>query len=107
MPATDRRIVRIAELDIDPAQLDAYLAFLRDEIRSSVDFEPGVLMLHAVQVRETPNLVRLLEVYDSQSAYEAHIQSPHFLIYKAGTASMVRSLRLIDVDPVLLAAKPG
>lgn len=62
-------------------------------------------MLHAVQLRDTPHQVRLLEVYASLEAYQAHIQSPHFLKYKTGTAEMVRSLRLIDVDPILLGAK--
>lgn len=98
-------MVRLAELEIDPAALEPYLALLREEIDASVAIEPGVLMLHAVQVKEAPHLVRLLEVYASRAAYEAHIQSPHFLKYKVGTAQMVRSLRLIDVDPIVLAGK--
>jgi len=102
---TDSRMVRLAELEIEPASLPDYLTFLREEIAASVANEPGVLALQAVQLRDAPNMVRLLEVYASQSAYDAHIKSPHFLAYKAGTAGMVRSLRLIDVDPIALAAK--
>jgi quinol monooxygenase YgiN len=98
-------MVRLAELEIDPAALPNYLAFLREEIEASVAVEPGVIMLHAVQLREAPHLVRLLEVYASREAYEAHIRSPHFLKYKSATAEMVRTLRLIDVDPITLAAK--
>lgn len=98
-------MVRLAELEIDPAALPNYLAFLREEIEASVAVEPGVIMLHAVQLREAPHLVRLLEVYASSEAYEAHIRSPHFLKYKSATAEMVRTLRLIDVDPITLAAK--
>jgi hypothetical protein len=44
----DGKIVRIAELEIDPEQLEAYRALLAEEIEASVDREPGVLMLHAV-----------------------------------------------------------
>ena len=98
-------MVRLAELEIDPAALPNYLAFLREEIEASVAVEPGVITLHAVQLREAPHLVRLLEVYASLEAYEAHIRSPHFLKYKSATAEMVRTLRLIDVDPIALAAK--
>lgn len=98
-------MVRLAELEIDPAELANYLAFLREEIEASVAVEPGVIMLHAVQLREAPHLVRLLEVYASREAYEAHIRSPHFLKYKSATAEMVRTLGLIDVDPIALAAK--
>jgi quinol monooxygenase YgiN len=103
--AVDGRLVRLAELEIDPAQLTAYLTLLREEIEASVAAEPGVVMLHAVRLREAPHLVRLLEVYASREAYEAHIRSPHFMKYKAGTAAMVRSLHLIDVDPIVLAGK--
>lgn len=99
------RMVRIAEIEVDPALLDLYLELLREEIAASVAIEPGVVMLHAVQLREAPHLVRLLEVYASREAYEAHLQTPHFLKYKLGTAGMVRSLRLLDADPIALASK--
>ena len=101
----DQRVVRIAELEIVPSQLEAYKALLAEEITASIEREPGVLMLHAVSHKAEPHQVRLLEVYASQAAYEAHIQTPHFLKYKSATAAMVAALRLIDVDPILLAAK--
>ena len=99
------KIVRIAELEIDPAQLDAYRALLTEEIEASVDKEPGVLMLHAVAEKERPDQIRILEVYANREAYEAHLETPHFLKYKTGTAGMVRSLRLLDVDPVMMRGK--
>lgn len=43
--------VRIAELEIDPAQVDAYKAALKEEIEASIRLEPGVLSLHAVAVK--------------------------------------------------------
>lgn len=102
---SDDRLVRMAELEIVPAQLDAYLAFLTEEIAASVEREPGVLMLHAVADKLEPHKIRILEVYASRLAYEAHIQTPHFLKYKQGTAEMVAGLRLIDMDPIILAAR--
>lgn len=101
----DQRLVRMAELEIDPARLDAYLAFLTEEIAASVEREPGVLMLHAVADKAAPHKIRILEVYASRTAYEAHIETPHFLKYKAGTADMVVALRLIDMDPIILASR--
>lgn len=98
-------IVRIAELDIDPAELDAYKALLREEIDASVRSEPGVLSLNAVSVKDNPAQIRILEVYADQAAYEAHLKTPHFLKYKNGTAGMVRSLKLIETDPILLRSK--
>jgi quinol monooxygenase YgiN len=100
-------IVRVAELEIDPNQIDSYKALLAEEIEASVRIEPGVLFLHAVSEKGTPEKVRVIECYADQAAYEAHLTTPHFLKYKTQTANMVRSLRLIETDPIALAAKPG
>ncbi|CAN7561646.1 putative quinol monooxygenase [Rhizobium sp. LjRoot254] len=101
----DGKIVRIAELEIDPEQLEAYRALLAEEIEASVERESGVLMLHAVAEKERPEQVRILEVYADRAAYEAHLLTPHFIKYKTGTAGMVKSLRLVDVEPVMMRGK--
>jgi len=100
-------LVRIAELEIDPAQLDAYRTALKEEISTSIRVEPGVLTLYAVSIKDHPNQIRLFEQYASQAAYEAHLQSPHFKKYKSGTQGMVRSLKLIETSPILLGTKAG
>jgi quinol monooxygenase YgiN len=105
MKTNSEKIVRMAELEIDPAQLEDYLVLLTEEIEAAVEKEPGVLMLHAVSVKGAPEKVRILEVYANRQAYEAHIQTAHFLKYKTATAGMVRSLNLVDADPIALSAK--
>lgn len=102
-----RPVVRLAELEIEPAQLDRYLGFLRQEIETSIRTEPGVLTLYAVQLKRDPTRVRLFEMYTDSSAYEAHVASAHFRTYKAGTAAMVKSLVLHEADPILLGTKGG
>jgi quinol monooxygenase YgiN len=99
------RVVRLAELEIDPAKVEQYKAALREEISSSVRLEPGVITLYAVSVKNHPEQVRLFEMYADQAAYESHIQSAHFKKYKAETQSIVRSLRLLETDPILLGSK--
>lgn len=98
-------LVRMVELTIDPARLDAYKAILAEEQRESVRREPGVIMLHSVSLAEHPDRIRLLEVYASQEAYETHLKSHHFLRYKRETSDMVRTLTLLDAKPVLLCSK--
>jgi quinol monooxygenase YgiN len=100
-------LVRIAEIEIDPAQLDAYTTALKEEISTSIRLEPGVLTLYAVSIKDHPNQIRLFEHYADQAAYEAHLQSKHFRKYKSGTQGMVRSLKLIETRPILLGAKTG
>jgi quinol monooxygenase YgiN len=104
-PRSADLMVRIAELEIDPAQLDAYKVILAEEQEASVRLEPGVLMLHSVALADSPTSIQLLEVYANRSAYEAHLRAPHFIKYKTSTETMVKSLRLIETKPILLCAK--
>jgi len=99
------KVVRLAELEIDPAQLNAYKAALREEIETSIRVEPGVLTLYAVTVKGETNQIRLFETYASPAAYQAHLQSAHFKKYKSVTATMVKSLRLIETEPLMLGTK--
>jgi quinol monooxygenase YgiN len=103
-PVQDR-IVRLAELEIDPAQLNNYKAALREEIETSIRVEPGVLTLYAVSVKDHPNQIRLFEMYRDQASYQAHLQTPHFKKYKTRTQQMVKSLTLIETEPILLGSK--
>jgi len=102
---TQRRVVRLAELHIDPAHLDEYKAALRDEIEASIRLEPGVLTLYAVSVKGDPAQIRIFEMYADVAAYEMHLQTPHFKTYKTGTQGMVKSLVLVETDPIVLGAK--
>jgi len=35
--------------------------------------------------KESPSHITLVEIYADENAYQAHLQSPHFLKYKTGT----------------------
>jgi quinol monooxygenase YgiN len=99
------RVVRLAELEIDPAQLEKYEAALREEIETSIRVEPGVLSLYAVSVKGHPAQIRLFEMYASAAAYQAHLETPHLRKYKTETAGMVKSLTLLETEPILLGSK--
>lgn len=99
------RVVRLAELEIDPAQVGDYQAALKEEIETSIRVEPGVLSLSAVSVKGHPTQIRIFEVYADSSAYQTHLQTPHFMKYKAGTRAMVKSLKLVETDPIALGSK--
>lgn len=98
-------LVRIAELEIDPAQLAAYRDALKEEITTAIRVEPGVLTLYAVSVKDQPSQIRIFETYTDQAAYESHLQTPHFKKYKAETQGMVKSLKLIETEPILLGGR--
>ena len=96
-----QRMVRIANLEVDSAQLESYKTLLKEEIETSVRVEPGVLTLYAVYEKQRPTRVTILEIYADSAAYKAHIQTPHFLKYKNGTIKMVKSLEIIETVPLI------
>jgi quinol monooxygenase YgiN len=99
------RIVRIAELEIDPTQLETYKAALREEIETSLRAEPGVLTLFAVSVKDQPAQIRIFETYADEAAYRAHLETTHFKKYKTDTQKMVKSLKLIETEPIMLGTR--
>lgn len=98
-------LVRVARLKIDPAQLDAYKGFVREVGEASVKLEPGVLTLYSASEKENPANITVFEIYADESAYKAHLETPHFKKYKAGTKDMVKSLELMEMVPIALASK--
>ena len=103
--AAERPVVRLAEIAIDPQQIEQYKAALREGIDSALRLEPGVRALYAVSVKDHPDQIRVFELYASEAAYEAHLETPHFRKYKATTQGMVRSLKLVETDPILLGSR--
>jgi len=103
---TQGQYVQVAEIEIDPAQMEAYKAAVREQIEAAVRTEPGVLVLYAVSDKNDPTHVRVFEIYRDTDAYKAHLQSVHFKKYKTTTEKMVKSLKLVQVDPIMLGAKP-
>ena len=52
--------------------------------------------MYALQEKENPCNITILETYASQEAYRSHIASAHFQKYKQGTLHMVKTLQLLD-----------
>jgi quinol monooxygenase YgiN len=98
-------VVRVAELEIDPAQIENYKAAVKEEMETSVRIEPGVLAIYAVAEKDNPSKLRFFEMYADEAAYKAHIASPHFKKYVQNTKEMITSRRLIEAVPVQLSAK--
>lgn len=96
-------MVRISEIQIDPKHLDEYKAILKEESEASVRLEPGVIAILPMYERENDTEIRILEIYASREAYEAHLKTPHFQKYKSTTLRMVKSLRLVDMQTIDVA----
>ena len=93
-------LVRIAEIEVYPEWLDAYLDSARTVGAESVVKEPGVVCIFPMQRRDAPTIIRIVEIYRDEDAYQAHLATPHFKKYKEGTLHMIKSLNLVPMNPL-------
>ena len=97
--------VRLAELDIDAAQLEAFKVAANEHIEATIRDESGVLAFHAVAEKDTPTRIRVFEMYADANAYRAHLETPHFQKFRTATDKMVTGRKVFDTVPILLGAK--
>jgi quinol monooxygenase YgiN len=97
--------VRLAELEIYPAQLEGFNSAIKEGIETAVRVEPGALVLYAVAEKDNPTRIRVFEVYTDENAYKTHLETPHFQKFRAATENMVRSRKLLGAVPIILGAK--
>ena len=95
-PMTADGIVRLSKVEVYPQHLDEYMKYATEVGETSLRTEPGVLTMYAVDEKENPCKITILETYASREAYEKHIASPHFQKYKQETLHMVKRLELVD-----------
>ncbi|WP_237738972.1 putative quinol monooxygenase [Galbibacter marinus] len=91
-------MIRIAAIEVYPEYIESYKEILNEEATASVKIEPGVIAIFPMYEKQNPTQIRILEIYANKEAYEAHLQTPHFIKYKTSTQKMVKSLKLIDMD---------
>jgi quinol monooxygenase YgiN len=106
MAQQKNQMVRLAKIQIDPAQLNQYNVALKQQMTTAVSVEPGVLTYYAVADKTNPTHITILEIYADTAAYQAHIQTPHFKKYKETVQHMVKALELVDVNMIGFAKKP-
>jgi quinol monooxygenase YgiN len=97
--------VRVADIEVDPEQREAFVLAVTEEMDESIRVEPGVLALYAVAEKDDPSRLRFFEIYADEAAYDGHLQSPHFRKYRATTEPMIRSRALVETVPIQLSSK--
>lgn len=104
-PTPNDVVVRIAQLEIDPARIGDYTRAVREEMQDAVRLETGVLAIYAVAEKENPARLHFFEIYTSEAAYASHRETPHFKKYLAATQPMIRGRKLIEATPLQMSDK--
>ena len=58
------------------------------------------MCIFPMQRKDNPCLIRIVEIYRSEAAYKAHLATSHFRKYKEGTPHMIKSLKLVPMQPL-------
>ncbi len=99
------QFVLMAELEIDPSQLENFKAAAKENGETAIRVEPGCLAFNAVSEKDNPSHVRFFEIYADADAFKAHLETAHFKKYAATTKDMVKSRKRIESVPIILNVK--
>ena len=67
--------------------------------------EKGTYALYGVIEKNNPNLMRLLEIYESDEAYRIHSTSEAFQQYRAERLPILAGLKILPVNGIVLEQK--
>jgi hypothetical protein len=65
----------------------------------------GVLVLYSLSNRDNPAQVTVFEIYRDREAYLAHLPGISHSLIQGPVEKMIKSLKLVPVDPVILGTK--
>jgi autoinducer 2-degrading protein len=76
----------VVTLRVKPEMRERFLAGAEDDSTCSVRDEPGCLRFDVLQDTADPDRYFFYEVYRDEAAFQAHLQTPHFLRWRAASA---------------------
>lgn len=97
--------IRMAYLEINPVQLEDFTVAVKEEMKASLEIEPGVLAIYAIADKTEPNKITFVEIYENERAYQLHRDTPHFQKYFNTTKDMIVNRVLMEGVPVELRDK--
>jgi (4S)-4-hydroxy-5-phosphonooxypentane-2,3-dione isomerase len=98
-PAQSGLLIAAVNLDIVPAQFDAFMALAKVN-GAATPQDPGAHEFNIVVSQTDPHHVMFYEVYDDAAALDAHRATEHFKTYAAGTKEMVANRKVEQLSSV-------
>ena len=93
------------EFQIREDALPEFMPLMMANARASLSQEKGCRQFDVMVPRQAGALVRLFEIYDSQAAFDEHLQSAHFKSFAAATNGMITERKILTLD--LVPGSPG
>jgi autoinducer 2-degrading protein len=86
------------EFEIAPDRWAEFLPLMTANAEASRRDEAGCRRFDVCRPRDRENRVFLYEIYDDEAAFQAHLESRHFLAFAAATKEMITGRKLIALD---------
>jgi quinol monooxygenase YgiN len=93
----------MVDIAVKPEHVKAFTAAIRENARASREAEPGCRQFDVCVAPDDPAKLVLYEVYDDKAAFEAHLETAHFLAFKPKMEAWLASnaVRFLSrIDPV-------
>lgn len=81
--------VLVAELQVKPDSVVAFIPLILANAQTAVAKEPGCLQFDVTQQQDNPTKFALYEVYADAAAFEAHGEAPHVQEFFAAAKNMI------------------
>ena len=80
--------VILVPVQIKPGSKDQFVEAIIGDAKGSLDNEPGCQRFDVIQDKGDANRIWLYEVYDDEAAFQAHLETPHFIKFRDATADI-------------------
>ena len=85
------KLVIVVDFELQVGASERFMPLMLQNAQASVKNEPGCLQFDVLTPDNEPDKVFLYEVYENDEAFEQHLQTPHFLAFKAAVGELVKS----------------
>ena len=92
--------VVIADFQVKPGNLPAFLEAAQDDAKHSVADEPGCRQFDVICPEASNDTVVFYEVYDSRLDFDAHLETPHLARFREAFPPLI-----VEERPVRFSAR--
>jgi autoinducer 2-degrading protein len=88
----------LVQITVKPDCVDPFEELILNNARLSLRYEPGCRRFDVLVTPDDRRRIVLYEIYDDANAFEAHLNSPHYRDFAAGTRDLVEASILMTLD---------
>ena len=98
-------LVHWAVLQAKPGTMSDMMGMAARNVAPLAATETGTYALYGSLDKQNPNVMRLLEIYEDEAAYEIHVGTDGFHKYREERKPILEKLVILPVDPIVLEQK--